>query len=80
MESSNAHSVGTASAAGSTAMAAAAAAARIRDHEDLFEVGGYVDPTRQTRIAASGSLYADSYSDGVTANNYALILSAWLFF
>ena len=80
MESSNAHSVGTASTAGSTAMAAAAAAARIRDHEDLFEVGGYVDPTRQTRIAASGSLYADGYGDGVTANNYALIVSGWLFF
>jgi hypothetical protein len=80
MESSNARSVGTASAAGSTPAAAAAAAARIRDHEDLFEVGGFFDPTPQTRIAASGSLYADGYGDGVTANNYSVIVSGWLFF
>jgi hypothetical protein len=79
MESSNAKSVGTASAAAGAA-AAQAAAARIRDHEDMFELGGFVDPTRVTRIAFSGSLYNDVYGDGVTAKNYSLILSGWLFF
>lgn len=80
MESSNARSVGTASAAGTTPAARAAAVARIRDHEDLFEVGVFADPTRSTRVAISGSLYDDVYGDGAAANNYAVITSAWLFF
>jgi hypothetical protein len=79
MQSSNATSVGTASAA-ATPAAAAAAAARIRDHEDYFELGVFVDPTRATRIAASGSLYNDVYGDNVAAKNYAVIMSGWLFF
>lgn len=80
MQSSNARSVGTASAAGSTPAAQAAAVAKIRDHEDYFEVGAFADPTRATRIAVSGSLYDDAYGDGATAKNYAVIASAWLFF
>ena len=80
MESSNARSVGTASPAAATPAAQAAAAARIRDHEDMFEIGAFVDPTRSTRIAASGSLYNDLYGDNVAARNYAVILSGWLFF
>ena len=80
MESSNARSVGTASPAATTPAAQAAAAARIRDHEDMFEIGAFVDPTRSTRIAASGSLYNDVYADNVAAKNYAVIISGWLFF
>jgi len=68
MESSNARSVGT------------AAATKIRDHEDLFEVGVLVDPTRATRVAASGSLYDDVYADHVAAKNYSVLVSGWLFF
>ncbi|HET7506462.1 MAG TPA: hypothetical protein VFK02_35830 [Kofleriaceae bacterium] len=79
MESSNARSVGTASAAASAADRSAAAT-RIRDHEDVFEVGAFVDPTRATRIAVSGALYNDVYADGVTARNYASMVSGWLFF
>lgn len=80
MESSNATSVGTASAAAATPTEQAAAAARIRDHEDMFEIGLFVDPIRSTRVAASGSLYQDVYGDHVTARNYAVIMSGWLFF
>jgi hypothetical protein len=80
MESSNARSVGTASSAAATPADQAAAAARIRDHEDVFEVGVFVDPTRSTRIAVSGSLYNDVYGDGAAARNYAVITSGWLFF
>jgi hypothetical protein len=72
--------VGTASAAAATPAAQAAAAARIRDHEDYFEIGVFVDPTKATRIAASGSLYSDVYGDGATAKNYSVIMSGWLFF
>lgn len=79
MESSNARSVGTASPA-AVAADAQVAAARIRDHEDLLEVGVFVDPTKSTRLAASGSLYRDVYGDGVAAKNYAVIASGWLFF
>src|SRR5439155_25815609 len=70
MESSNATSVGTATSAAATPADQAAAAARIRDHEDVFEIGVFVDPTRSTRIAASGSLYNDVYGDHATAKNY----------
>jgi hypothetical protein len=80
MQSSNARSAGTASAAGTTPAAQAAAVARIRDHEDYFELGALVDPTRATRIAVSGSLYDDVYGDAGSAKNYAVIASAWLFF
>ena len=80
MESSNAKSVGTASSAAATPTDQATAAARIRDHEDLFEVGVFVDPTRSTRIAVSGSLYNDVYGDQLTARNYSAIMSGWLFF
>jgi hypothetical protein len=79
LESSNARSVGTASAAGAPADRATAAA-KIRDHEDVFEIGAFVDPTRSTRIAVSGSVYNDVYADHVAARNYATILSGWLFF
>lgn len=80
MESSNATSVGTASSAAATPADQAAAAARIRDHEEVFEVGAFFDPTRSTRIAASGSLYNDVYGDQVAARNYGVIMSGWLFF
>jgi len=80
MESSNAKSVGTASAAAATPAAQAAAAAKIRDHEDYFELGAFVDPTKATRIAVSGSLYNDAYADHASAKNYSAILSGWLFF
>jgi hypothetical protein len=80
MESSNARSVGTASAAAATPADQAAAVAKIRDHEDVFEIGVFVDPTRTTRIAASGSLYNDIYGDQVAAKNYATMVSGWLFF
>jgi hypothetical protein len=80
MESSNARSVGTASSAAATPADQAAAAARIRDHEDVFEIGAFVDPTRSTRVAVSGSLYNDVYGDHVAAKNYAVIMSGWLFF
>ena len=79
MESSNAKSVGAASAA-ATPAARTAAVARVRDHEDYLELGVFVDPTRATRIAASGSLYNDVYADNVAAKNYAVIVSGWLFF
>jgi hypothetical protein len=80
LESSNARSAGTASSAAATPADQAAAAARIRDHEDVFEVGAFFDPTRSTRVAASGSLYNDVYGDQVAAKNYAVIMSGWLFF
>jgi hypothetical protein len=80
MESSNARSVGTASSAAASPADQAAAAAKIRDHEDVFEIGVFVDPTRSTRIAASGSLYNDVYGDQVAAKNYATMVSGWLFF
>jgi hypothetical protein len=80
MESSNARSAGTASSAAATPAAQAAAAAKIRDHEDFFEVGVFFDPTKATRLAVSGSLYNDVYGDNVAAKNYAVIMSGWLFF
>jgi hypothetical protein len=80
MESSNARSVGTASSAAATPGDQTAAVAKIRDHEDVFEIGAFVDPTASTRIAVSGSLYKDVYGDGVAAKNYAAIMSGWLFF
>jgi hypothetical protein len=79
-ESSNAKTVGTASSAAATPALQAAAAAKIRDHEDVFEIGLFVDPTKSTRIAASGSMYNDTYGDNVSAKNYAVIMSGWLFF
>jgi hypothetical protein len=80
-ESSNAKTLGTASATGAaTPAAAAAAAARIRDHEEVYEIGLFVDPTKSTRVAASGSMYDDTYGDGVDAKNYSLMMSGWLFF
>lgn len=80
MESSNATSLGAASPAAGNPTAQAAAAARIRDHEDMYELGLFVDPTRATRLAVSGSLYDDTYGDGVSAKNYSAIVSGWLFF
>jgi hypothetical protein len=80
MESSNARSVGTASSAAATPADQATAAARIRDHEDVFEIGVFIDPTRSARIAVSGSLYKDVYADHGAAKNYAAIMSGWLFF
>jgi hypothetical protein len=81
IESSNAKSVGTASVtAAATPAAAAAAAAKIRDHEEYYEIGLFVDPTRSTRIAVGGSLLDDTYGDGVDAKNYRFMTSGWLFF
>ncbi|HEU4734047.1 MAG TPA: hypothetical protein VFT22_39415 [Kofleriaceae bacterium] len=77
-ESSNAKSVGTASAA--AGMSATAAAAKIRDHEEVYEGGLFFDPTKATRVAASGSVYNDTYGDGVQAQNVSLMMSGWLFF
>jgi len=51
-----------------------------RDHESMIELGGFVDPTSATRIAAGGAVYSDRYVDGTTARNYALGLVGWLFF
>lgn len=78
-QSSNAKAVGTGSSA-ATSNEQAAAATRVRDHEDLFELGVFFDPTRATRIAASGSLYNDVYADHTAAKNYCTIVSGWLFF
>jgi hypothetical protein len=78
-QSSNAKAVGTGSSA-ATSDEQAAAAARVRAHEDLFELGVFVDPTRATRIAASASLYNDVYADHTAAKNYCVIASGWLFF
>jgi hypothetical protein len=61
-------------------MAAATAAARIRDHEEYYEAGLFVDVTKAIRLATGGSLLADTYGDGVQAKNYRLMLSGWLFF
>ncbi|HEU4734046.1 MAG TPA: hypothetical protein VFT22_39410 [Kofleriaceae bacterium] len=79
MESSNAKSVGTASPTAAPATAAAAAA-RIRDHEEYYELGLFVDVTRWMRLASSGSLLDDTYGDKVDAKNYRLMTSGWLFF
>jgi hypothetical protein len=76
--SANALHVGTA-ARGSDAELATARA-KVRDHEAIYELGAFFDPTRSTRVGASGSLYADTYGDGVVARNYALLASAWLFY
>jgi hypothetical protein len=82
MESSNAKTVGTASSLGAAmpSASAIAAAARIRDHEELYEAGLFVDPTKATRIAASGSLYDDTYGDGGEAKNYSVMMTGFLFF
>jgi hypothetical protein len=78
IESANAKHVGTANSG--TDAERAAARAKIRDHEELYEVGLFVDPTKATRIGASGSLYDDTYADGQEAKNYSLLMSGWLFF
>ena len=78
MESSNAKHVGT--AATGTDAEIAAAQAKVRDHEELYEIGLFVDPTRSTRLGASGSLYDDSYGGGQEAKNYSLLMSGWLFY
>jgi len=78
MESPNAKHVGTAAAG--TDAEKAAAQAKIRDHEELYELGVFVDPTPQTRVGTSGSLYDDTYGDGKVAKNYSLLMSGWLFF
>ncbi|HET7499577.1 MAG TPA: hypothetical protein VFK02_01185 [Kofleriaceae bacterium] len=85
MESSNAKTVGTASpppapATPAATAAATAAAARIRDHEEYYEAGLFVDVTKGIRLATAGSLLADTYGDGVQAKNYRLMMSGWLFF
>jgi hypothetical protein len=77
-ESSNAKKVGT--AVDATGAPVPAALARIRDHEEFYEVGLFFDPTKSTRVAASGSLYDDTYADGEDAKNYSLIMSGWIFF
>jgi hypothetical protein len=78
MESPNATHVGT--AATGTDAARAAARAKIRDHEEIYELGAFFDPTASTRVGASGSLYDDTYGDGQKAKNYSLLVSGWLFF
>ena len=60
--------------------AAERAAAKVHDHEEIYEIGLFVDATRSTRVGASGSRYADIHGDGKVANNDALLVSAWLFF
>jgi len=80
-ESPNAKNVGTAALVGTVTQAAVdTARAKIRDHEDMYEVGIITDPTKATRIAASGSLFDDAYADGKDAKNYVLMMSAFLFF
>ena len=54
--------------------------AAIRDHEEIYEIGAFFDPTRSTRIGTSGSLYDDTYADGQAAKNYSLLVSGWLFY
>jgi hypothetical protein len=78
IESSNARRVGT--AATGTDAETAAARAKIRDHEEFYEIGLFVDPTRSTRVGASGSLYDDTYADGQEAKNYSVLMSGWLFY
>jgi hypothetical protein len=77
-ESSNAKKVGAAIDAMGASVAAAVA--KIRDHENFYEAGLFFDPTKATRVAASGSLYEDTYADGVEAKNYSLMMSGWMFF
>jgi hypothetical protein len=78
MASANARHAGT--AATGSAADIAAARSKIRDHEEIYEIGGFFDPTRSTRIGASASLYNDTYADGQAAKNYSLMLSGWLFY
>jgi hypothetical protein len=78
IQSANAMHIGAA-ASGSDAERAVARA-KVRDHEEIYELGGFFDPTGSTRLGASGSLYADTYGDGKLAKNYALLASAWLFY
>jgi hypothetical protein len=80
-ESPNAKDVGAAAVTTRTSMAAQLAAqARVRDHEDFYELGLFFDPTKATRLAASGSLYDDTYGDGKDAKNYSVMMSGWIFF
>jgi hypothetical protein len=83
-ESPNAKNVGTAATiagASAAAMAAATAAqAKIRDHEEFYEVGVFGDPTKATRLALGGSVFDDTYGDGKDAKNYVVMMSGWIFF
>ena len=78
MQSANARRLGT--AATGTEAQEEAARAKIRDHEDFYEAGLFVDPTPATRVGASSSLYDDTYADGNAAKHYSLLMSCWLFF
>jgi len=80
-ESPNAKDIGAAAVVSQTTTAAQdAARARVRDHEELYEVGLFVDPTKSTRFAASGALFDDTYGDGKDTKNYSLMMSGWVFF
>jgi hypothetical protein len=80
-ESPNAKNIGQAAVTAFTTTAQQdAARARVRDHEELYEVGIFGDPTHATRIGISGSLYDDTYGDGKDAKNYVALMSGFIFF
>ncbi|HWO23658.1 MAG TPA: hypothetical protein VNO30_33180 [Kofleriaceae bacterium] len=53
---------------------------RTRDHENFFDLGVFVDPTKGTRVGVDGGLYDDHYADGTRARNYSLMSNVYLFF
>ncbi|HET9623101.1 MAG TPA: hypothetical protein VFP84_17130 [Kofleriaceae bacterium] len=80
-ESPNAKDIGAAAVTTvTTAAQQAAARARVRDHEELYELGIFGDPTHATRLGLSGSMYDDTYGDGKDAKNYVVLMSGFIFF
>ena len=55
-------------------------AGRTRENESFYNLGGFCDPTKATRIGLDGGLYDDHYVDGTKAKNYSVMSSAYLFF
>jgi hypothetical protein len=53
---------------------------KTRDHEDFYAAGLFFDPTKQTRAGIDFGYYGDHYVDGVSATNYSVMFSSWLFF
>jgi len=53
---------------------------KTRDHEDFYAAGLFFDPTKQTRVGIDFGYYGDHYVDGVSATNYSVMQSSWLFF
>jgi len=53
---------------------------KTRDHEDFYAAGVFFEPTKQTRVGIDFGYYGDHYVDGVSATNYSVMQSSWLFF